>query len=104
MSGALPELLCCSRKRAERITLRDLLTFTLGTGMVPAQPGTIPIADALDALGQPPLDEWLRRLGALPLVHQPGESWLYDTAADVTGALITRATGRSPYRSLPKGR
>ena len=36
---------------AERpITLRDLLTFTLGTGMVPAAPGTIPIADALNAL------------------------------------------------------
>ena len=77
------------------ITLRDLLTFTLGTGMIPAPPGTVPIADALDALGEPPLDEWLRRLGALPLVHQPGESWLYDIGADVTGALIARATGRS---------
>jgi CubicO group peptidase (beta-lactamase class C family) len=36
---------------AERpITLRDLLTFTLGTGIVVAEPGTIPIADALNAL------------------------------------------------------
>ena len=77
------------------ITLRDLLTFTLGTGMVPAEPGTVPIADALDALGEPPPDEWIRRLGALPLVHQPGERWMYDTAADVTGVLIARATGRS---------
>ncbi len=32
------------------ITLRDLLTFTLGTGIVPAEPGTVPIADALNAL------------------------------------------------------
>ena len=32
------------------ITLRDLLTFRLGTGMVIAEPGTIPISDALDAL------------------------------------------------------
>jgi hypothetical protein len=58
------------------ITLRDLLTFTLGTGMVPAEPGTVPIADALNAsLGDepgPPPDEWIRRLGALPLVYQPG--------------------------------
>ena len=54
------------------ITLRDLLTFTLGTGMVPAEPGTVPIADALNTLGEPPLDEWMRRLGRLPLVHQPG--------------------------------
>jgi CubicO group peptidase (beta-lactamase class C family) len=36
---------------AERpITLRDLLTFTLGTGIVVAEPGTIPIAEALNAL------------------------------------------------------
>ena len=80
---------------ARPITLRDLLTYTLGTGMVPAEPGTVPIADALDAIGEPPMDEWLRRLGTLPLVHQPGERWLYDTAADVTGALIARAAGTS---------
>jgi CubicO group peptidase (beta-lactamase class C family) len=76
------------------ITLRDLLAYTLGTGMVPAEPGTIPIADALDTLGQPPPDEWFRRLGSLPLVHQPGERWMYHTAADVTGVLIARATGK----------
>ncbi len=81
-----------------QITLRDLLTFTLGTGMVPAPPGTIPIADALSALQsddpEPP-DEWIRRLGELPLVCQPGERWMYHTAANVTGVLIARATGRS---------
>jgi CubicO group peptidase (beta-lactamase class C family) len=77
------------------ITLRDLLTYTLGTGKGPAEPGTIPSADALDALGKPPPNEWMRRLGSLPLVHQPGERWMYDTASDVTGVLIARATGRS---------
>ncbi|MFF3255648.1 serine hydrolase domain-containing protein [Actinacidiphila glaucinigra] len=79
------------------ITLRDLLTGTLGTGMVPAEPGTVPVADALNALelGNPPPDEWIRRLGTLPLVHQPGERWMYDIAADVTGVLIARATGKS---------
>src|ERR1700689_801515 len=54
---------------AERpVTLRDLLTFTLGTGIVVAEPGTVPIADALNALHGdepgPPPDEWIRRLGA----------------------------------------
>jgi CubicO group peptidase (beta-lactamase class C family) len=84
---------------AERpVTLRDLLTFTLGTGILGVEPGTVPISDALDALAEPPPpppDEWIRRLGALPLVCQPGERWMYEIAADVTGVLIARATGMS---------
>ncbi|HUB41979.1 MAG TPA: serine hydrolase domain-containing protein [Streptosporangiaceae bacterium] len=81
------------------VTVRDLLTFTFGTGIVVAEPGTVPIADALNALHgadrAPPPDEWIGRLGALPLVYQPGERWMYHTAADVTGVLIARATGMS---------
>jgi CubicO group peptidase (beta-lactamase class C family) len=85
------------------VTLRDLLTYSLGTGSVRAEPGTVPISDALDALDrgagpddpEPPPDEWIRRLGALPLVYQPGERWMYHTAANVTGVLIARATGMS---------
>src|SRR6185437_11329183 len=68
------------------------------TGIVAAEPGTIPIADALNALHAdpgPPPDEWIRQFAALPLVYQPGERWMYHTAADVTGVLIARATGRS---------
>jgi len=81
------------------VTLRDLLIFTLGTGSVRAEPGTVPIVDALDGLmgaePEPPPDEWIRRLGMLPLVFQPGERWMYNTAANVTGVLIARATGMS---------
>ena len=78
------------------ITLRDLLAYTLGTGMVPAEPGAVPIADAMGVLGRAaPPDEWVGRLGALPLVHQPGERWMYETAANVTVVLVARATGRS---------
>jgi CubicO group peptidase (beta-lactamase class C family) len=79
------------------VTLRDLLTFTLGTGIVAAEPGTIPIADALNALHADPgpPDEWIRQFGTLPFVYQPGQRWMYHTAADVTGVLIARATGRS---------
>ena len=88
------------------VTLRDLLTCTFGTGMVAAGPGAVPIADALGALqidepsprdnrqlAEQPPDEWIRRLGTLPLVYQPGERWMYNTAANVTGVLIARATG-----------
>jgi CubicO group peptidase (beta-lactamase class C family) len=87
------------------ITVRDLLTFTLGLGFGQGMwgaPGTVPIMDALTALGQgapapaamPTVDEWLRRLGELPLICQPGERWLYNTGADVLGVLIARASGR----------
>jgi CubicO group peptidase (beta-lactamase class C family) len=81
------------------ITLRDLLTFQLGLGLV--FDGS-PIAKALAALGQgppapesfPPPDAWMRALGELPLMAQPGERWLYSTGSDVLGVLIARTTGR----------
>jgi CubicO group peptidase (beta-lactamase class C family) len=86
------------------ITVRDLLTFRLGHGVVMAPPGTYPIQAAMDALGvspgapapaTPPMpDEWLRRLGTLPLLHQPGEQWLYHTGSDVLGVLIARVAGQ----------
>ncbi len=87
------------------ITLRDLLTFRMGFGMVFGSPEDYPIlAAAIDrrvATGPPrPLDmptpqEYLRGLGELPLMHQPGEKWLYNTGSDVLGVLIARATGQS---------
>jgi CubicO group peptidase (beta-lactamase class C family) len=84
------------------ITVRDLLTFTLGTGLVFAEPGTYPIQKALErnglALGlgeKPAADEFMRRLGSIPLAHQPGEVWMYNTGSDVLGILVERAAGRS---------
>jgi CubicO group peptidase (beta-lactamase class C family) len=86
------------------IMVRDLLTFTLGMGIVMTPPGTYPIQRAIDekGLGQgpprpsmmPPPDEWMRRLGTLPLMHQPGEKWMYHTGSDVLGVLIARASGQ----------
>ena len=85
------------------ITLRDLLTFRMGFGIPMAPPGTYPIQTAMSELllGQgpprpqtpPPPDEWIRRLGTLPLMHQPGERWMYHTGSDVLGVLIARASG-----------
>jgi CubicO group peptidase (beta-lactamase class C family) len=37
----------------------------------------------------------MKRLGDLPLVHQPGEAWLYNSGSDILGVLIARATGKS---------
>src|SRR5207249_2285918 len=56
----------------------------LQIGMGPPSPSTMPAPD-----------EWLRRLGTLPLMHQPGEKWLYNTGSDVLGVLIARASGQS---------
>jgi CubicO group peptidase (beta-lactamase class C family) len=94
------------------ITLRDLLTFTLGHGMVMATPNTYPIQRAqAELLGGgppnpaqvPPPDEWMRRLGTLPLVHQPGEQWMYNTGSDVLGVLIARAAGQ-PFETFLRER
>jgi CubicO group peptidase (beta-lactamase class C family) len=91
------------------ITLRDLLTFRMGFGIVMAPPGTYPIQTAIDdlELGQgpphpalpPKPDEWIRRLGTLPLMHQPGEMWMYHTGSDVLGVLIARASGQ-PFETF----
>ena len=43
----------------------------------------------------PEPDEWLRRLGTLPLMRQPGETWLYHTGSQVLSVLVARASGRS---------
>jgi CubicO group peptidase (beta-lactamase class C family) len=85
------------------ITVRDLLTFRMGFGILMVPPGTYPIQKASDelVLGQgsprpsrpPAPDEWIRRLGTLPLMDQPGERWMYHTGADVLGVLIARASG-----------
>ena len=90
---------------ARAITLNDLLTFTMGTGFVLAEPGTYPIQRAMDDAGVasgPPdpskytaPDEWMRNLGSLPLVHQPGDVWMYHTSAEVLGVLVARVSGRT---------
>ncbi len=87
------------------ISVRDLLTFRLGYGIVAEPPGLYPVQDALNelVLGQgppgtvtpPATDEWIRRLGTLPLMHQPGEKWMYNTGSDVLGVLVARAAGQS---------
>ncbi|MFL4495540.1 serine hydrolase domain-containing protein [Streptomyces sp. VTCC 41912] len=86
------------------ITVRDLLTSTCGLGL------------DMTAMGSPMMrayfeqrvygengwmlpavepDEWMRRLGALPLMYQPGERWLYNVSDDVLGVLVARVTGQS---------
>jgi len=101
LDGPLDDTVSANRP----ITVRDLLTFRMGFGIVMAPPGTYPIQKAMSELllGQgppspstpPAPDEWIRRLGTLPLIHQPGEKWMYHTGSDVLGVLIARASGQT---------
>jgi CubicO group peptidase (beta-lactamase class C family) len=90
---------------AERpITVEDVLSFRLGFGLI-MDPGPYPVQRAERELGLktlgppwPPVDltsdEWIARLGSLPLLDQPGARWRYNTGASVAGVLIERVTGR----------
>ncbi len=89
------------------IILRDLLTFRLGYGLVFAPPGTYPVQQAMEEAGvfpdvnaggilpTLPPDELMRGYGGLPLLHQPGEQYLYNSGSDILGVLIARAAGMS---------
>ena len=85
------------------ITLRDLLTFRCGYGEVAFISPTCPYQEALVAARLPlsewpfagTVDEFMKRLGGLPLACQPGERWLYHMGAEILGVLIARVTGKS---------
>ncbi|MGW6279492.1 serine hydrolase domain-containing protein [Kribbella sp. NPDC055071] len=84
------------------ITVRDVLTSTFGLGMDMTMIGT-PIMAALFEQGitpnlpvpMPEQDEWMRRLGTLPLMYQPGERWQYQISSDLLGVLVSRVSGQS---------
>ncbi|GAA1663842.1 serine hydrolase [Nonomuraea maheshkhaliensis] len=84
------------------ITVRDLLTSTFGLGMDMTSLGT-PIMNAVFEQGltpnlpepMPEPDEWMRRLGSLPLMYQPGEQWQYHISNDLLGVLVARVTGQT---------
>lgn len=84
------------------ITVRDLLSSTFGLGMDMTSLGT-PIMNAIFEQGltpnlpepMPGPDEWMRRLGTLPLMYQPGERWQYQISNDLIGVLVARVTGQS---------
>ena len=89
---------------ARPLSLRDLLTLRMGFGYVMDATRPYPIVKAANEqqllLGPPrpqnvpAPDEWIRRVATLPLMHQPGQKWMYDLGLDVLGVLIARAAGR----------
>ena len=107
--GALDDTVPAKRS----ITVRDLLTFRMGFGIMGAPPDPCPILKAASDLriglgppspaSMPAPDEWIRRLGSLPLMHQPGKRWMYSTGSDVLGVLIARASGQ-PFEAFLRER
>lgn len=84
------------------ITVRDLLTYRSGYGEVLTLAAGSPIHQALIEARLPlaawpftgTADEFVKRLGALPLVCQPGERWLYHMSGEILGVLIARVSGK----------
>jgi CubicO group peptidase (beta-lactamase class C family) len=96
------------------ISARDLLTCRMGFGIIRPTPRDMyPIEEATHRLrlglgapnpSMPPApDEWISRLGTLPLMGQPGEQWLYDTSYGVLGVLVARASGQ-PFETFLRER
>jgi CubicO group peptidase (beta-lactamase class C family) len=113
MDGPLDETVPADRP----VTARDLLTYTLGYGMVLEMfttPGPWPVVAEADRLRlattgppqpavQPDPDTWIAGLGSLPLLAQPGERWMYNTGASVLGVLAARAAGQ-PFADVLRTR
>jgi CubicO group peptidase (beta-lactamase class C family) len=81
------------------ITVRHLVTMTCGWGAVLER---TPLQEAMMERGvypgpMPPGisgDEFVARVGGLPLAFHPGEGWLYDTGINLLGVLLARAAGK----------
>jgi CubicO group peptidase (beta-lactamase class C family) len=93
------------------IMVRDLLTYRMGFGSVMAEPDTYPIQKLIREYrigGDGPMlpsqfpatEEWLKRLGSLPWIAQPGERWMYHVSGDVLGVLVARVSGQSLGRFM----
>lgn len=114
MDGPLDDTVAAQRD----ITVRDLLTFTFGFGMhvgmftastpwpimVAATEAQLATTGPPDPKSAPHADEWIKRLGSLPLMAQPGERWLYNTGAQVLGVLCQRAAGAARFEKVLRSR
>jgi CubicO group peptidase (beta-lactamase class C family) len=95
-----------TRPAARSINVLDLLTHR--PGIVSRFSARGPIAKASAGLNLPTgfalqgtgPDDWLARLGALPLVYEPGERMNYGYTTDVLGFVIARVAGTTLEKFL----
>src|SRR6185312_16109551 len=95
-----------TRPAARSINVLDLLTHRPGIVSRFSARGPIALASAglnlptgFALQGTDP-DDWLARLGAVPLVFEPGERMNYGYTTDVLGFLVARAAGTTLERFL----
>ncbi|MGW6062756.1 serine hydrolase domain-containing protein [Streptomyces sp. NPDC055189] len=82
------------------ITVSHLLTSRTGYGF-PSDFSLPALAPLFSELKQgppqpqapPAPDAWMAALSRIPLLHQPGDGWLYNLSSDLQGVLIARVTG-----------
>jgi CubicO group peptidase (beta-lactamase class C family) len=78
------------------ITIKHLLTHTSGlTYDLPANDEIAKLYNRADLWSGPGLDNFITKVGKLPLKHQPGDAWTYGINMDVLGALIERVSGKT---------
>jgi CubicO group peptidase (beta-lactamase class C family) len=88
-------------KAARPITVADLLTFRAGYGF-PSDFSLPAVQPLFTELGQgppqpqrvPAPDDWMAALSRIPMLHQPGDAWLYNTCSDIQGVLVARIADR----------
>ncbi|HNY78203.1 MAG: serine hydrolase domain-containing protein [Sedimentisphaerales bacterium] len=79
-----------------KVTVRDLLRHT--SGLTYGIFGDTPVDRMYrekEVLSDIELKEMVKRLGEIPLLHQPGTTWHYSVSTDVLGHVIERASGQT---------
>jgi CubicO group peptidase (beta-lactamase class C family) len=87
------------------VSFRDLLRHTSGLtyGALLEQVGAPPTQDPVDLAykslrvrrdPEETFDQFIDKLGRVPLRYQPGSRWMYSLATDVCGVLVERLSGR----------
>ncbi|MCY7420850.1 MAG: beta-lactamase family protein [Chitinophagaceae bacterium] len=91
-----------STVKAERsVTIRDLLTHTSGIGYPQIGSKTANaiyaknnITAGIAEVDGKTIGEAMRKLGSLPLMHQPGKNWTYGLNSDLLGYVIEVVSGQ----------
>jgi len=95
-----------TRPASGSVTIHHLLTHTAGIHHGFPSPddvmGTLYEKAGVVHSDRMPVEEKVRRLGPLPLAHDPGQAWTYGLSSDVAGRLIEVVSGQPLDRYLAR--